>query len=517
MTTTQGKIITAFRQRRWVEDQIRAMLKLRSEHELAAHAARVARSGSQVIPAIFRHLSTSNPQLLGVLGTIATHLDHEEISAALYDVAMEPSYSDRERMAAILILNRFLGEEVYEEFFDSLDDPHEVAIQSLMEMLAEASRNRLVLLEYVRTLEAQLPEVVLAVVETMSEFGGQQVIEPLRLLAQDPRPDVASRALYALGTVRLPQSARALQTLLPTLLPDRRAPAERSLRKLRLAGVQYDRLPSPDGDWRTLISPVDGQGSQAIWFLQPNGPHCRFFSILVNDTLGLRNAFGDENLDSTHLPQRQEVGSVCTFTLSGVATSLTLLESDFDYGRRRVMEGLSRHNDENPTPLEYRLLNDLLWQYDVSSVEASPRLPNSRPGNDAASAEGTGVLLKHPTFDSWFVESEDIYASAARLLLGGALADNEEELTRLLGQLAHSHFGAEELARQQARLTLMAEWLLRAGEAQAAELALSAAAGMRERPVHEHPLLVGMVKKGLEIAMNNLRLGFDLRRDPELF
>ncbi len=518
MSTKRGKIITTFRQRRWVEDQFQAMLEVRSQRELAAHAEQIARTGSQVIPAILSNLNTANPQLLGVLGTVATYLDREKISEALYDVAMEPDRSDRERMAAILILDRFLDEEVSEDLLNSLDNPHDVAVQSLIDMLAEASKNRLVLLEYARTLEVQPPEVVLATVEIMGQLDDQrQAIEPLRLLAQDPRPEVASSALHTLGTIRRPQSARALQTLLPTLPPDRRTIAERSLRKLRLAGVKYDRLPAPDSDWRTLISPVDGQGNQSIWFLQSNEQHCRFFSVIVNDVIGIRNAFGDENLDSSHFPQRQEVGFVHAFILPEVPTSLTLLESDFDYGRRRVLDVLSRHDDaQNPTPLEYRLLNDLLWQYDVSGVEASLRLPPPLQNSDTVLVDGAEALLMHPAFESWFVQSEKIYASAERLLLWRSLTGNEKEMLRLIEQLADSHFDAEGLARRRVQLTWMAEWLSQAGEVQTAELALAVAAGLEKCPPHEHPLLVGMVKKGLEIAMNNLRLGFDVRQHPEL-
>ncbi len=502
MAEKRGKIITTLRQRRWIESEIQHMLEARTEAEFMERAIRVAGSGQQVIPVILSSLDTSNSQLLGVLGTISTYLEADEIASALRRVAMAPERSDRERMAALMILDRFLEEELEEELFGGLQNPQEVAVQSLVEMLNEVEENRFILLEYVYALKEQPLEIVRVIMDTMRGLEGERTIEPLRLLAQDERRPVAQEAIYLLGTIRSPRAVKALQTLSPTVAPDFQPLVERSVRKLSLSGVPVEPLPPPDQHWRALISPVDGQGNQSLWFIYHAPPQktCRFLAVLLDDHLGLKSAFGDEEAPTERFPARKPVGVVHFFTMA--ETGLMMLETDFEYGRRLVLEGLQRNwATGTPLPPEYCLLNDLLWRYDCPETLYRPQLPvlEGQPGHTVEEMlPYTTALLDHPAFANWFLQSELVYRATVKMLTQPSWEGDAFQGKEGLEYLIKSYFDDTTVALYRSRLEAMSEWLTRAQDDQMARLALVAALALDEVPTENHPLLVRLIERELK-------------------
>ncbi len=506
MAENRGKIITTLRQRRWIESEIQRMLEARTEAEFMERAIRVADSGGQVIPVILNRLDTANSQLLGALGTIAAYLDTDEIVLALRGVATSPTRSDRERMAALLILDRFLEEELDEELFGGLQNPQEVAVQSLVEMLDEAEANRFILLEYVYALKEQPLEIVKIIMETMRELEGERTVEPLRLLAQDERRPVAQEAIHLLGTIRSPRAVKALQSLLVTVAPDRQPLVERSVRKLSLSGMKVEPLPAPDEHWRALISPLDGQGNQSVWFIHhlPGQTTCHFLAVLLDDHLGLKSAFGDDEAPVERFPARKPLGAVHFLTMA--EAGLMMLEADFDYGRRLVLEGLKRSWATGTSlPPEYCLLNDLLWMYDHSeTLLYRPQLPVLEGGHVVKEMlPYTTALLDHPAFANWFLQSELVYRATVKMLTEPSWEGDPFEVKAGLNYLIKSYFDDKAVALYRRRLEAMSEWMMRAQDDRMARLALVAALALDEVPTEKHPLLVGLIERELKSLVDD--------------
>jgi hypothetical protein len=242
----------------------------------------------------------------------------------------------------------------------------------LEELLSDAARNPSILVEYVQGMDRQEPDVVLAVVEALRQKGYPSavasarlsVIEPLRLMAQDVREEIAAAALTALGTIRLPESATALQTLIPAMSPDLRPEAERLLRKLRFSGVRVDPLPLPDPAWRALVGPPSALGQQSIWFIagQMGRADVRFLNILLHDRAGAVEAVGHARVLSTMLPPERPLGHLHDVTLPDGSGSLLMLEASFDLGRRLVLEALAENRrTQIPVAGPLRLLSPWLW------------------------------------------------------------------------------------------------------------------------------------------------------------
>jgi hypothetical protein len=506
----RGKIITTLRQRRELEAALRSLRSARDDYELDAQAKELAQQGEPVLDALLGSLDSADPRLIGALGKVATHLDRTKVTAALRSTARDARRADRERMSAILILDRFLHEEIEEGLIQGLHDPNAVARESLQGVMAEAGHNRAIWLEYLEQLAEQPDDVPPLVMQTMLELDEEGSIEPLRLLAQDPNEPVAREAVRRLGSLRLPGAAMALRALLPTLAPALRPQAERALRKLQMSGVQLEPRSAPGSEWRALVTPVDGAGNRAVWIIgrRPRERYCRFLGLLLHEDTGLKEAIGNDHMRAQHLPPRRPLDSILALSDAEPGKYVLFLETTLEYAQLVVSKALARNfASGTPTPPLYRLCNSYLWDYEMAAppqagaLAASPELVSQ-----------TSELLDHPAFEGWFVQTPALYDLGEQLSAG-----RESDPAPALAGILSGYWDAARRAGYRQRLESTCEWLVRAQEPRLAELAAIAALTLEDGSPAEHPFLLRMGEIGLEVAQDNLRWGIDLRNSPEEF
>ena len=201
------KIITKLLERRQIEASLREMVATSSQLEFRQRAQEIAMLGSQVIPTLVGNLDDADARLLAAMGAVASHLDPEEVITAMRLAVTHPQRTDRGRIGAISILERFLGQRPDDDLLASLKDPERVAIASLEEVLDQAESSPATLIHYIEGLEQQEPQIVLAVAGSLRAMGKisdppvqpQRAIEPLRMMAQDVREEIAADAVDALA------------------------------------------------------------------------------------------------------------------------------------------------------------------------------------------------------------------------------------------------------------------------------------------------------------------------------
>jgi hypothetical protein len=522
MPASQKKIITKLRERRQIEADLQRLLVASSEQELRSQAQAIAaRGGTQVIPAIVSSLDRADARMLAALGFVAAFLDHQKVTAALRAVVLQPGVTDRGRIGAMTILERFLGEPPDDNLLANLSDPEGVAISSLEEVLRQAERNPVVLIEYVQGLDRQEPDVVLAVVralgdrEPAADLGLEWAIEPLRMMAQDVREEIAAAALQALGNLRLPGAARALQTLIPITAPALRPQAERLLRKLQFAGVEVNPLAPPPPEWRALASAVDGQGQQHVWFIEADQQtaQARFLSVLLSDQAGAVEAIGHTQVSALILPPQRPLGYLHDVALPDGSGAMLMLEASFDLGRRLVLESLA-HNRQTQIPVAgpLRLLSPWLWEYDGADALPPSTLPESI-GLEELSLESlqaralTGNLLDHPAFSTWIIGGilpQGVVQQTAEAALRHPSWDLGVWVRRLVGELFAEPDVAQIFYR---RLVSMSEWLLLAGDETTARLAFVAAEEILEQSPQEQRFFQALIRRDLALALRSLGQG----------
>jgi hypothetical protein len=507
MPAAQEKIITKLRERRQIEADLLKMLQAGSELEFRRQAQQIAALGSQVLRVIVGNLDRADARMLAAMGTVAAFLDRDEVTMALRQAVRQPGQSDRGRVSAMTILERFLGEPLDDDLLENLRDPEAVAVGSLQEVLSQVERNPSVLADYVQGLDRQEPDVVLAVIRALRGMGtapgdpGQvrQVVEPLRAMAQDVRDEIAGATLEALGTLRHPDAARALQMLEPIVAPELRPIAGRLVRKLQFVGVKVEALPPPDPEWRVLASPVDGLGQQSVWFVMEDRTtnQARFLNVLLSDRAGAVEAAAHANVPARALPPRRSSGYVHEVALPDSSGAMLMLEASFDLGRRRVLDALDANRETQiPVAAVLRLLCPWLWGYAGADVLPEQQVPDCRPGDEAH----TDRLLRHPAFLTWTARSDALLEATAEVARHPGW-DPEVWVRRLADEL----FGEPVVARIFGRRLLdMSEWLMLAGEVELSRLALAAAQAIQRDDPRDQPFVQALIRRDLELVLLGL-------------
>lgn len=517
--SSRDKIITKLMERRQIEADLQRMRDAGSEEELRRQARGIAALGSQVIPAIVGNLGRADDGLLVAMGLVSSFLDRPQIVGALRQAVLRPDQTDRGRLVAMTILERFLDQAPDDNLLTSVRDPEGAALSALKTALKQFEERPGLLAEYVEGLDRQEPDVVLAVVRALRGVSAGEpgvAVECLRLMAQDVRDEIAAASLEVLGTIRLPESARALQTLIPVLSPALRHGARRRLRKLQFAGVEVQPLQQPDPAWRAMAGPVDGLGQQSVWFVQQEqAGYARFLNVLLNDRAGAVEAAGHSQVPLHLLPPRQATGSLHDIALPDGSGALLMLEMPFDVGRRLVRDALAQNRETQiPVASTLRLLSPWLWA--VAGADDLPprRLPPPPEGQNALEhlAVQGEALLRHPAFLTWTLRSETLLRAAETMLRQSRSPGRSLEawVPRLAAEIVDQ--ATAELLQE--RLLAMSEWLWLAGETELAQQAAATAEGLGSSP-QTLPFVHALIWRDLMLWSHSLRHQPETLRDNE--
>ena len=500
-------------ERRQIEADLQRMRYAGSDQELRRQAQGIAALGPQVIPAIVGNLGRADESLLVAMGLVSSLMDRPQIVGALRQAVLRPEQTDRGRVVAMTILERFLDQAPDDDLLTSVRDPEAAARSALETVLKQFQERPALLADYVEGLDRQEPDIVLAMVRALRAVTAgtpEAVVECLRLMAQDVRDEIAAASLEVLGTLRLPASARALQTLIPVLSPALRPVARRLLRKLQFAGVAAQPLPPPDPEWRAMASPVDGVGRQSVWFVQRERmtAYARFLNVLLNDRAGAVEAAGHGEVPVQVLPPRRPAGSLHDVALPDGSGALLMLEIPFDLGRRLVRDALYQNRETQiPVASTLRLLGTWLWAAAGADDLPPRRLP---PPPEAASSMASGeALAGHPAFATWTLRSETLLRAAETLLRHGGRG-LEAWVPRLAGEVVDQ--ATAELLQQ--RLLAMSEWLWLGGETELAQQAMATAEGLGTSP-QTLPFVHALIRRDLVLWSHGLRQQPETLRDNE--
>jgi hypothetical protein len=509
----RDKIITKLMERRQIEAYLQQMRLAASDQELRRQAETVAALGPQVVPAIIGNLDRADEKLMVAMGLVSSLVDRPRMVDALRRAVLRPDQTDHGRVVAMTILERFLGQPPDDDLLTSVRDPEGAAISALQTALEQSQERHALLADYVEGLDRQEPDVVLAVVRALREGtvgAPEAAVESLRLMAQDVREEIGAAALDALGSIRLPEAARALQTLWPVLAPGLAQTAERVLRKLQFAGIEVHSLPQPDAAWRAMASPVDGYGRQSVWFVQQEQAtgHARFLNVLLNDRAGAVEAAAHGQVPLHLLPPRRPKGSLHDIPLPDGSGALLMLEISFDVGRRLIRDALAQNRETQiPLPGMLRLLGPWLWGV-AGAGDLPPRRLPPLPQSQSEPARGE-ALLQHPAFATWTLRSESLLRTVDRLLRHGSHGLGAS-LSRLAGELVDE--GTAQILRR--RLLAMSEWLWLAGETELAQQAMVTAEGMAMSP-QALPFVHALIRRDVELFSQTLREQTEMVRDNE--
>lgn len=414
-----AKVLTGFLERRALEEAFAELAHVTDPAVAQQQAQAIATHGAAALQHLVSLLDTTDPQLRGGLGLVARYLPRDQAVPALRAVARAQDRTDQARLAALTVLERFLGEPVDDALLAGLRNPQAAARQSLSELIAAMDEEPLSVIEYLEQLSAQPPEVASMVLDALPAVeASPHLATLLRLLAQgdESASGLAHRAIEELVKLRTPAALRALASLTPNLPPDLAALAERGARKLRFSGVsdsadhdpQREPWYAPSLHWRLLLSPVDVSAGQFLLFIgqEDTGSRAVIFTVLVQTPGGIRDASGALDANADHVPPRRRTGALHLVVGDGdeAAPAVTLLEAPLDLGFTTLREALVLNWSEGtPAPVGYRLFSPLIW---LSHAAAEAKASLTPPVDLTLAQAELDAILDHPAFYGWFWEMD---------------------------------------------------------------------------------------------------------------
>ena len=411
----EAKVLTGLLERRALEEAFAELGRITDPAVAQQRAQAIAAHDMAALQHLVSLLDTPDPQLRGGLGQVARYLPRDLVVPALRAVARSRDRSDQARLAALTVLERFLGEPVGDALIANLQNPQAAARQSLRELIAAMDEEPLSIIEYLEQLAAQPPDVIDMVLDALpTAEPSPHLATLLRMLAQGEDGRLARRAVEELSKLRTPAALRALASLVPNLEPELASLAERGLRKLRFSGIsdsadhdpQREPWFAPSLHWRLLMSPVDILAGQFLLFIgqADTGPHAVIFTVLVQDPGGLRDASGSLDASAEQAPPQRRTGALHLVVGDGdgAAPAVTLLEAPLNLGFTTLREALVLNwASGEPTPVGYRLFSPLIWlSREAAEEEARP----APPADLNLSQADLDAILDHPAFYGWFGE-----------------------------------------------------------------------------------------------------------------
>jgi len=510
MTEEHG-VISSFQQRRQLEEAIANLAATTTDRELRNSVAALATAYPQamLMAALVRNLGSSNSQLRGGLGYLAAQLPHDDAVNLLRQVVADRQRSPIERNTAALIMDRYLNAPAPGALLADLADDDEAPYQSLLEAVEEGRGNRYVLLEYVLQMQQHPAETAFMVMGLVDRLPAADRIELLRLMAQDARLPVVRAALDRLGLLAAdePRALRALHTLQFALPPARAEQVERMLRKLQFGGRRY--APPVAAGWRALVTPPDAGGFLSIWFVQPAAGAADdgiLLGFVVSLFTGAMQFSGGVDMDAALLPPRHALGDVFKVEM-GNGARLAMQETTFDLGRWFLRTALAVHwarEQVQPLPEEYRLYNDLLWEFAAPQLDAPLALrwaavgaaPDALPDPETLSAVAS-ALMEEPAMQSWLVWSVALWETVAPT--ARRLHAPEMLVQLVLRELAEAPEKDDLLRAMATGLRALSLWFASANRMAAADQAGLFAAWFERLPVGDNPLLELLLLQGLQM------------------
>lgn len=401
---TDGKIIHGFSDRLAIDQEVQALAHAANVLEMEQRAQSLATKGKAVLPALLRRLDTDDPTLRGGLALLAQRLDRDLIVPALYNVAADSRRPPAARLTAVMLLERYLHENIDPALSPYLPQAADVARQSAEQALHIAQTQPLVLIEYAEQLRQEPPDVIDSVIDIIAGLADPARADLLLAIAALGDLRLLARILPLLGAIRHPFALAALHTLVHLADPHSRPAILRQIRKLRLAGVP----PAPPPLLRSLWTPTSAQGQSLLWFIhrQPQDTQAGLLICILHDQLGIVQADAQPAINLDTLPFPAAPGHLHHLRLSDSSQILHLIELHPAQGLELLAAAIGQMQAaEQPAPGELILFGRWLWQSDDPARDPAAAWPDLPP----PAAEGAfSKLLQHPAFASWAWDLPDI-------------------------------------------------------------------------------------------------------------
>jgi len=440
--------------------------------------------------------------------------DSDLILEPIMTMLHNPKVSDVSKGQLLRLLNQ-QGYEVNDIMTPSIfKDVSKLASDSMAQLLKDLHENPSILGYILEEFADFPPEMQFSYVQDLIRTKDPRVVPLLEALSRCVDEVIASEAIRGLGSLPVPEALGALEGLQPTLNdPFLSKLVEKEARRLRFKGLHakaYTRM-SLGEPYHIVVTGIDGKGCRIVWvarFLKGARGRVMAVSFLLSTEEGLKDCYGSTQLSRK---ESQEL-------LKALRSKYTTVDGDIEYAVALVRDALHVARQASmPLPPQWAY-----WQQVFSGYELTPQ-HFSIANTEHCDSQGLNVkeLLGLEELAEWYEEDPLVYDAAEEILRIGKRFRSlrikqkaaDDVLQRIATELFQPRIG--ELIR---RLDFTSDFLRRRGKAPYADTLDNVSRSLRAgEPPHENMFLRNLLSLSVKVAEHNLRAGFDLRKNPEMF
>ena len=211
-------------------------------------------------------------------------------------------------------------------------------------------------------------------------------------------------------------------------------------------------------------------------------------------------------MEASQLPPQRAEGELALVEDDEGAHSL-MLETPFEVGRWLLQRALDAHwrRDETPDlPSEYKLYNDLIWQFGAPMLPDAYRFVFEADATSGlehpdmhALTEAADALVAHPVMHAWVQWAASVWTMLAPPQVMAPVDQVRGLIDYILREIDAMPQRGQFLESMATAMSLQALWLAIRGSDGLAAQAVLYSQWMRSLPVRQNPLLSGLLLAGL--------------------
>lgn len=477
--------------------------------------------GKQVIPVCLSKLKENDEAMASVACYALEYANDYSVVDPLLNILIMPSVSDKIKARILAVLSHY-GVDAGDLPLDIImKDFDKMASDSLMEMLDDIGEDPFLIPYILDDLEEFSPEMKVAYIKDLGDQHDERAILLLEIMATIDDPLVAQAAIKALGKIKSGKALYVLYKLENLSTKDSiKRLAGREAQRLKFKGISMETF----DPWKKLTDPIkiyvssiDGLGSRALWVAWRNPFKSRkisFMNLLINTQLGIKDCWG-----VSHISTREFNSSVKDFS-----KTTSVVECSLDYALTLIGDAIFTSEEIGYlAPYQFFFWKHLIEKH--NRIRVQPYRPVFLDDDldfkctEEESLKETFDLFNYRFFCDWFIADSRVYdfAEENKSKRGYVL----KKMTYQKAEKLFMKFTAEliepEVDNIKRMLELSVDFLVLAGEREIAKCAFCALLNMDRKPLHYHPFIQRMIIESIKVALNNMKNGFDMRVNPEVF
>ncbi|KYO67982.1 hypothetical protein [Thermovenabulum gondwanense] len=491
--------------------------------ELNRSMKKLFKMGKMVVPVCLSKLKESDEELAPIICYALEYANDYALVSPLMDILIMPGVSDKVKTRILSVLAHYGVDATELPLEYILKDYNRITRVSMMEMLEDINRDYFLIPYILEDLQDFPLESKLNYIYDIGCYRMEKSIPLLEVLAKVDETPVAEEAVKAISKTKTGKALFVLNRLLSQVKDEKvKKIIEREILRLKFSGICESTFERPfkiQQPYKILLTAIDGLGSRALWMVWKHPLLKRKYcsvSFLINISSGIKDCWSVSRLSLKEFKESSK----------DLSRTTVIAEIDGNYAIKLLEDAIWQNNKSgNPLPYQYYFWQGVIEDSLSTEIAPTPYIPGFNEYDLSEIKLNHNYLIKnfellnYPLFEDWFFSEPRVYdfAEEYKSKKGFFLKKLTLEKTEKLFFQFTEEIILPRLDILKRMLELSADFLRLLDEKELVKVVLSAILHLDMQPIYYHPLIQRIIIESLKVALTNLKNGFDIRLNPEVF